>query len=104
MINTSDVDRFAAALASPIVEEPWQDEWSNKVADEMRRNAPVLTGALRDSIEVTDDGVVVGVPYGPFVEYGTADTSPQPYAGPAVNRLIKPAAVDLADRVIRQLT
>jgi HK97 gp10 family phage protein len=106
MIDFSDVTEFAARLGAPIeiVEEGWQGEWSRKVADEMRRNAPVLTGELRASIEPAGDGVTVGVPYGSFVEYGTSDTRAQPYAAPAVNRLIRPAAKDAGDRVVRQLT
>jgi HK97 gp10 family phage protein len=106
MINTSDIDRFVARLNdSPgLAEEGWQGEWSEKVADEMRRNAPVDTGKLRDSIQTTHDGVEVGVPYAGFVEYGTSDTAAHPFAAPAVNRLARPAARDAADRVIRQLT
>lgn len=106
MIDTSDLDQFAARLNTDtdLVEEGWQGEWSEKVADEMRRNAPVDTGALRDSIEVTDDGVIVDVPYGAFVEYGTSDTAPQPFASPAVNRLARSSAEDAGDRVIRLLT
>jgi HK97 gp10 family phage protein len=106
MIDFSDVIEFASRLGSPIeaVEESWQNEWSRKVADEMRRNAPVRTGALRDSIRETNDGVEVGVPYGGFVEYGTSDTAPQPFVGPAVNRLIRPSAEDAGRRVIRLLT
>jgi HK97 gp10 family phage protein len=106
MIDFSDVTEFAARLAAPveIVEEGWQAEWSPKVANEMRANAPVLTGALRSSIQPDGEGVVVGVPYGSFVEYGTSNTAPQPFAGPAVNRLIKRSAVDAGNRVIRLLT
>jgi HK97 gp10 family phage protein len=106
MIDTSQVDAFAARLAvSPEgVEESWQDEWSNKVADEMRSLAPVDTGALRASIQITDDGVAVGVPYAAFVEYGTSDTAPQPFAGPAVNNLAGPASVDAGQKVLLELT
>lgn len=106
MLDFSDVTRFAARLNQPIelVEEGWQGEWSNKVADEMRVNAPVDTGALRASIQPTSDGVEVGVRYGAFVEYGTSDTAPQPFASPAVNRLSRPAAEDAGRRVIRRLT
>jgi HK97 gp10 family phage protein len=106
MIDTSDVTRFASKLASspnPLTEEQWQDEWSNKVADEMRTLTPVNTGALRASIQPTGDGVTVGVPYAAYVEYGTSDTAPQPYAGPAVNRLARPAADDLGKRTVRGL-
>jgi HK97 gp10 family phage protein len=95
---------FAARLASEPPEKEWQSEWSKKVADEMRMNAPVDTGALRASIQPTNDGVVVGVRYAAFVEYGTSRTGPQPYAVPAINRLVEPAARDAGDRVIRQLT
>lgn len=103
MIDFSQVDRFAAKLATPPREDEWQDEWSERVADEMRTLAPVDTGALRASIQPTGDGVEVGVDYGVYVEYGTSDTAPQPFANPAINRLADPAARDAGDRVIRQL-
>jgi HK97 gp10 family phage protein len=104
MIDASQVLGFAVRLNSPIVEEPWKAEWSKKVAGDMRSFAPVSTGDLRDSIRETSDGVKVGVNYGVYVEFGTSDTAPQPFATPAVNRNIKPAAQDLGRRVIRQLT
>lgn len=106
MIDTSQVDRFAARLnttPSPQIEDGWRDEWSTKVADEMRDLAPSLTGALRSSIRTSDEGVIVGVDYGAYVEYGTADTAPQPFVLPAVNRLARPAAEDAAQRVLRDL-
>lgn len=95
---------FAARLAREPDEDGWQREWSSKVADEMRPHAPVDTGRLRASIQPSSEGVRVGVPYAGFVEYGTSDTAPQPFAQPAVNRLADPAARDAGDRVIRQLT
>jgi len=107
MINTSEVDRFAAKLNNspgPTVEATWVDEWAEKVADEMRNRAPVLTGALRNSITTIPTGVIVGVDYGAYVEYGTSDTAPQPFVGPAVDRLTRPAAEDLGGRVILELT
>jgi HK97 gp10 family phage protein len=106
MIDFSDLLKFESRLNStPDVgtAESWQDEWSNKVADEMRRNAPVATGTLKASIQVVSDGVAVTAPYAAFVEYGTSDTPPQPFTGPAVNRLIKPAAVDAGNRVLRSI-
>ena len=66
--------------------------------DEAKRRCPVGSGAdggkLRDSIhirnffgksaEVVCDAVnESGMPYGVFVEYGTAFTRPQPFMGPA---------------------
>ena len=106
MIDFSDVTQFAARLGSSIevVEESWQGEWSRKVANEMRALAPTDTGALRASIRTTDDGVTVGVDYAGYVEYGTAHIAPQPFAGPATNRLVRPAAEDAGRRVIRLLT
>jgi len=103
MIDASQVSRFAARLNTPVVEESWKNEWSKKVAGDMRSFAPVDTGALRDSIRETSDGVEVGVDYGVYVEFGTSDTAPQPFVAPAVNRNIKPAAQDLGRQVIRQL-
>lgn len=97
---------FAARLVSSPgnAEKQWQSEWSRKLADEMRSNAPVDSGALRASIRTTNDGVEVGVRYGAFVEYGTSDTAAQPFVSPAVNRLIRPAAADAGKRAIDSLT
>jgi hypothetical protein len=106
VVDTSQVDRFAQRLnttPSPLVEEAWRREWSVKVAAEMRNLAPSLTGALKASIQPNDDGVIVGVPYGAYVEYGTGDTPPQPYALPATVKLVRPAAADAANRVIRDI-
>ena len=105
MIDFSDVTEFETRLRlSPgPLEESWQREWSRKVADGMRARAPIDTGTLRASIQVTADGVVASAPYAGYVEYGTADTSPQPFAGPTVNQLAGPAAEDAGNRVIRGL-
>jgi HK97 gp10 family phage protein len=99
-----DPSVFAARLLTPVDAEAWQDEWSRRVAEEMRANAPVRTGALRSSIRVTEDGVIAGAPYSAYVEYGTGRTAPQPYAGPAVSHLSQPAAADAGRRVIQHLT
>lgn len=65
------------------------------VRDEGRRLAPVFTGALRRSLTVVEvqspSGEVearVGwdnrvADYGPYVEFGTEDTRPQPHLRPA---------------------
>lgn len=104
MLNATPVAVFAARLSQPVDEDGWRDEWSHNVAEEMRNTAPVDTGALRASIHTTNEGVTVGVRYGVYVEFGTSDTAPQPFAGPAINRLIRPSAEDLGDRIIDQLT
>lgn len=59
-----------------------------------KRNAPVDTGRLRDSIQqsITGSGrgalitgnVFSDVPYANFVESGTSRNAPQPWLGPAV--------------------
>jgi len=56
--------------------------------DEAQRLVPVRTGALRDSIKArgvnqyrTD--VIVGEPYGVFVEFGTHKMAAQPFFVPA---------------------
>lgn len=103
MLDFSQVTRFAARLAAEPREEEWRAEWSQKVADEMRSNVAVLTGHTRSTIRVTEDGVEAeGASV--YLERGTAHMPPQPFAGPSVDRLIKPAAKDAGDRVIRDLT
>lgn len=53
-----------------------------EIAREARRGAPVDTGALRDSIRVTEDGVEVGVPYAADVEFDQT-----PFLRPAIQRV-----------------
>jgi hypothetical protein len=104
MIDVSQVTRFAARLNLPVIEEPWTDEWSRKVADDWRAGVPVLTGEYKDSIHVTDDGAEADAKHAVFVERGTASMAPQPALVPAINRNIKSAAADAGRLVIRQLT
>lgn len=105
MLDASQVEAFAARLnASPGgIEEAWKSKWSREIAEEMKSLVPVRTGALRSSIRATSQGVEVGVRYGAFVEYGTADTRPQPFTLPAINRLSRPAAEDAGRRVVEDL-
>lgn len=50
-------------------------ETNDKIVDEAKSNAPVVSGRLRDSIRKEGDGlesdVVVGAPYAVYVEFGT---------------------------------
>lgn len=106
MLDASQVTRFAARLHNtpdPSFVSEWREEWSQKVADDMRRLAPVATGALRASIHPDAEGVSVGVAYAAYVEYGTADTAPQPFVNPAIEGRIRPAADDAGRRVLQQL-
>jgi HK97 gp10 family phage protein len=55
-------------------------ETANAIRDDAKKFAPVALGKLRASIKVVKDGdtytVVVGVPYGAYVEYGTRPHHP----------------------------
>lgn len=61
------------------------------IARDAAANAPVLTGALRDSIRAEREGsgewvVIVGVDYGLYVEFGTMYMAAQPFLIPAAQR------------------
>lgn len=80
---------------------------ADETRDAARSLAPRLTGALADSIDVEGGGlervVSAGVPYAGYVEYGTSDTAPQPYMGPAAtvaDRALVDAIEDIADDIL----
>jgi HK97 gp10 family phage protein len=79
----------AAVTVKPRVESEIETVAEN-ITETMRSLAPVDTGALVDSIdyEVSGGTAEIGptVSYAYFVEYGTVDTPPQPYAGPAADQ------------------
>lgn len=64
---------------------------AGSIAREAQANAPVRTGALRDSIEASsvatgkEAEVQVGAPYGGYVEYGTRYMAAEPFLGPAID-------------------
>lgn len=71
-----------------------------------KANAPVDTGALKNSIIATKDPskpftwqVAVGVEYGPFVEYGTTKMVAQPFLTPAVEA-VRPALLAALESMI----
>lgn len=105
-VNTAQVDAFAVRLATAgqrmqIEEELWQQRWGSELVSQMRSRAPRQTGALADSIHQDASGnVVVGVPYGGFVEYGTSDTAPQPFMRPAVDQVTPEATRDAGRRAV----
>jgi len=61
-----------------------------EVEQAAKARAPVLTGALRDSIhtETDSEGARVGtsIPYAAPVEFGTSDTPAQPFLRPAADQ------------------
>lgn len=99
--------QLAAGLPEPVVHQALRDG-VQLIADEAQRLAPVDTGALRDSISVTDDrdgdlygrpgvengiSVFVGpvgstedgdVAYAKYVEFGTTRHGAQPFMRPAI--------------------
>lgn len=52
-------------------------------ANDARGRAPVVTGALRESIVSDEEGFGATVDYAPFVEFGTYKDPPQPFVFPA---------------------
>lgn len=82
-----DLTTEAIALQSTIAQE---------TADELRAALPVASGELRNSVRVQRESsnsparvfteVSVNAPYAHFVEFGTADTAPQPAFVPITRR------------------
>lgn len=97
--DTSEVDALANDLAAaPIKVTAKTTGVVRKVARETQRNAqrfaPVLTGALRDSITSHAYGlhaeISANIRYSGYVEFGTSDTRPQPYMRPAAELAYQP--------------
>lgn len=64
------------------------------IVTEAQSLAPVLTGALRDSITAEDLGggefdVVAGVDYASYVEFGTMYAQAQPFLRPAIDAVTR---------------
>lgn len=80
--------QLVAELAEEVVAIEVKAEVAQRIgsevgADSARSFAPVLTGTLRDSIVVDEDGYGSDLPYAGFVEFGTSDTAPQPFMEPS---------------------
>jgi HK97 gp10 family phage protein len=82
------------------------EEFTRKIADNMRSTVKVDTGATRDSVsyEVTvKSGMVTGeagasTRQARFLESGTATQPPQPFAGPSLEEQEEPYVKAIADR------
>lgn len=65
-------------------------EATNRIEQAAKSNAPVATGALRDSITGSVRGlkgrVDAPIRYATFVEFGTSRMSPQPFMTPALEQ------------------
>ena len=101
MVDTSEVAAFAkeldrksgviGAAAASVVRKT-----SGAIVTTAKQLAPVDTGATRDSIgaDIEGDGryasmsAVIGptTEHAPVVEFGSVDTAPQPFMGPALDQ------------------
>lgn len=64
------------------------------IVEEAKRNVPVVTGELRDSIRVLvmerlHASVGTDVEHGTYVEFGTSTQSPHPWLEPAVRSALE---------------
>lgn len=93
-------------IPNPLMRQAWQadpeanamiDRVGEDVAEAARGNAPVDTGALRDSIQsqASEEGgaepsadIVADVPYAAFVEFGTYKDAAQPFLRPALDEVV----------------
>lgn len=94
-------------VAAKASEKPMAEAVGHAVLDAARQKAPVLTGALRDSLEEIEDpdgGVLVGtdIPYAPFVEFGTSNMAAEPFLRPAADSAA-PQVGELAGRALNTL-
>jgi len=62
------------------------EKTAEAVAEAARAEAPVKTGALRDSITSEGGTISVGEPYALFVEIGTHRMPAQPFLTPAMEQ------------------
>jgi HK97 gp10 family phage protein len=91
--------KLASSISSTIPQAALQAGADNLV-ESARSAAPVLTGALRDSISTTNvtatnATVEATVEYAGFVEFGTSRMSAEPYMMPGIPEASR-AAVDAA--------
>lgn len=74
------------------------------IADEAINLAPVETGFLRDSIEVTPDGeLVVGAPYALDQEFGTYKMAAHPFIRPAIDNKMDAALKASAEVISKKM-
>jgi HK97 gp10 family phage protein len=67
------------------------DDIGDQTVEEIKQNAPVDTGKLRDSIkhDPIPDGILIhdGVTYGIYNEFGTYKMAARPFFIPATNKI-----------------
>lgn len=91
-------------IPNPNIKHEWEnasetrqmiDEVGEEVAQVAQRMAPVLTGALRDSIAAhsgegsgASSEIIADVPYAAFVEFGTSQMAAEPFLRPALDEVV----------------
>lgn len=68
------------------------EDVTQQIADEIRRNAPVDTGELQNSIQAVEGGIEIDSDHWAPVEYGNRKNgvAPNPFIRPAVNKPRRP--------------
>ena len=81
-----ELERLAKVVSSGAIPHAMAEE----VYDYSQQRVPVLTGELKGSGDVSDQGneseVTYDADHAPFVEYGTSRMAAQPYLRPAMDR------------------
>lgn len=107
--DTGHLERKLRALAKAIDKgaERGVKVGVSELADDMRKNAPVLTGALVKGIQERVQGLkgsaVSTADHSEYVEHGTSSAPAQPFAQPAANRARKRYPQTMRDEVKREL-
>jgi HK97 gp10 family phage protein len=87
-VNTVPLERIASSMPSKL--KTLLDETRLIMLEEMRARVPVLTGHLRDSIDILLDGyevlITVGAPYASLVNYGSRFRAAHPFFEPAFDK------------------
>jgi|SRR5215217_6177830 len=83
------LEEYFEQIFSDIAKKNFQEIGADTV-EEMRSDAPVVTGLLRDNIDITSVSaeqlvIEAQADYSGFVEFGTIFQRAQPYFSPAVN-------------------
>lgn len=85
-VNSAPIRNLADTLGPDV--QRILEEVGDFIKERARQLAPVLTGQLRDSIDVLVQEwgvlVVAGVDYAQFVEYGKINTAAHPFLTPAI--------------------
>jgi|SRR5690349_18198213 HK97 gp10 family phage protein len=99
------LERLASQMESTIPKTALQTG-ADRLVETSKSRAPVVTGALRNSIQVgeaspTSATVEAEVEYAGFVEFGTSRMSAEPYLRPGIPEAARVVA-DTAVKLIQQ--